>query len=72
MPGVFELEQTNNRQFMFNLRAGNGEVILTSPWYKTKEYAEAASPARTSGTCRSAWRGHASPPESSSSREEIA
>lgn len=42
MSGVFELKQTNNGQFMFNLRAGNGEVILTSPLYRTKEYAEAA------------------------------
>jgi uncharacterized protein YegP (UPF0339 family) len=42
MSGVFELKQTNNGQFMFNLRAGNGEIILTSPLYRTKEYAEAA------------------------------
>ncbi|MGE5232183.1 MAG: YegP family protein [Deltaproteobacteria bacterium] len=42
MPGIFELKRTNNGQFMFNLRAGNGEIILTSPRYKTKEYAEAA------------------------------
>lgn len=40
MPGAFELKQTNNGQFMFNLKAGNGEIILTSQAYKTKAGAE--------------------------------
>ena len=40
MPGAFELKQTNNGQFMFNLKAGNGEIILTSQTYKTKAAAE--------------------------------
>lgn len=42
MPGVFELKQTNNGQFMVNLRAGSGEIILTSPLYRTKIHAEEA------------------------------
>jgi uncharacterized protein YegP (UPF0339 family) len=42
MAGAFELKQTNNGQFMFNLRAGNGEIILTSPMYKTKMHIEEA------------------------------
>jgi len=40
MPGAFELKQTNNGQFMFNLKAGNGEIILTSQTYRTKASAE--------------------------------
>jgi uncharacterized protein len=40
MPGAFELKQTNNGQFMFNLKAGNGEIILTSQSYETKAAAE--------------------------------
>ena len=42
MPGAFELRQTNNGQFMFNLRAGKGEIILTSPRYRSKVHAEEA------------------------------
>lgn len=42
MGGVFELKQASNGQFMFNLRAGNGEIILTSPIYKTRIHAEEA------------------------------
>ncbi|MGB6679477.1 MAG: DUF2934 domain-containing protein, partial [Terriglobales bacterium] len=29
MAGKFDLKQGGNGQFMFNLKAGNGEVILT-------------------------------------------
>ena len=36
MPGKFEVKTTAHGQFMFNLKAGNGEVILTSETYKTK------------------------------------
>ncbi len=39
MAGVFELKATKDGQFMFNLKAGNGEVILTSEHYKAKDSA---------------------------------
>jgi uncharacterized protein YegP (UPF0339 family) len=37
MSGKFELKPSANGQFMFNLKAGNGEVILTSETYKEKD-----------------------------------
>lgn len=40
MAGKFELKTTAGEQFMFNLKAGNGEVILTSELYKAKDSAE--------------------------------
>ena len=36
MAGYFESKPTPNGQFMFNLKAGNHEVILTSELYTTK------------------------------------
>jgi uncharacterized protein YegP (UPF0339 family) len=36
MPGKFVLKKSGD-QFMFNLKAANGEVIATSERYKTKE-----------------------------------
>jgi uncharacterized protein len=33
MAGTFELKRSSNGQFYFNLKAGNGEVILTSEMY---------------------------------------
>ena len=40
MPAAFEIKHTHNGQFMFNLKAGNGEIILTSQTYTTKAAAE--------------------------------
>ncbi len=40
MPGKFELKKSRGGQFMFNLKASNGQVILTSERYKTKASAE--------------------------------
>jgi uncharacterized protein YegP (UPF0339 family) len=37
MAGKFVLKKRSDGQFMFNLKAGNGEVIATSEAYKTKE-----------------------------------
>jgi hypothetical protein len=37
MAGKFEVKSTKNGQFMFNLKASNGEIILTSEMYKTKK-----------------------------------
>lgn len=37
MSAKFELKQGGSGQFMFNLKAGNGEVILTSELYHQKE-----------------------------------
>jgi uncharacterized protein YegP (UPF0339 family) len=39
-PGKFELKKTANGQFFFNLKAANGQTILTSEHYKTKASAE--------------------------------
>ena len=40
MAGYFELKAAAGSQFMFNLKASNHEVILTSERYKTKQSAE--------------------------------
>ena len=39
MAAKFHLKQGGSGQFMFNLKAGNGEVILTSELYKEKHSA---------------------------------
>ncbi len=36
----FEIKDTSNDQFIFNLKAGNGEIILTSETYKSKQGCE--------------------------------
>lgn len=40
MAGWFELSKSSNDQFRFVLKAGNGEVILTSELYTTRASAE--------------------------------
>jgi uncharacterized protein len=40
MVGYYELKKAADGQFMFNLRAGNNEVVLTSETYTTKRAAE--------------------------------
>ena len=40
MAGIFELKTTAADKFLFNLKAGNGEVILTSQQYEAKSSAE--------------------------------
>ncbi len=40
MAGKFEIKRAKDGQFYFNLKAGNGEVILTSEMYKQKASAE--------------------------------
>ncbi|MGL4767036.1 MAG: YegP family protein [Formosimonas sp.] len=39
MAGKFELSTTANGKFMFNLKAGNGQIILTSQMYESKDSA---------------------------------
>lgn len=39
MAAKFELKNGSSGQYMFNLKAGNGEVILTSELYKEKQSA---------------------------------
>ncbi|QNI38328.1 YegP family protein [Edaphobacter albus] len=39
MSAHYELKPAANSQFMFNLKAANGEIILTSETYKSKEAA---------------------------------
>ena len=36
MAGKFEIKKAKNGQFYFNLKAGNGEIILSSEMYKRK------------------------------------
>lgn len=36
MVGSFELFKTKNDKFMFNLKAGNGQIILTGQMYDAK------------------------------------
>ena len=36
MAGKFELKKNDSGKFMFNLKAGNGRVILTSQLYRSK------------------------------------
>lgn len=40
MSGWFELDKSANGQYKFVLKAGNGEIILTSELYTTKSSAE--------------------------------
>jgi uncharacterized protein len=40
MAGWFELSRSSNSQYYFVLKAGNGEIILTSEMYTTKSAAE--------------------------------
>lgn len=37
MAGKFEISTRSNGEFQFNLKAGNGQVILTSEGYATRE-----------------------------------
>lgn len=36
MSGKFEIKKSKNEKFYFNLKAGNGQIILTSQMYETK------------------------------------
>jgi uncharacterized protein YegP (UPF0339 family) len=38
--GKFDLKKASDGQFFFNLKAGNGQIILTSERYKEKRSAE--------------------------------
>ena len=40
MAGKFDLKKSASGKFMFNLKAGNGQVILTSELYESKAAAE--------------------------------
>lgn len=40
MPGKFELKTTANGKFHFNLKAANGQIILSSEMYESKAAAE--------------------------------
>jgi uncharacterized protein YegP (UPF0339 family) len=39
MSGYFELHKSSNEKFVFNLKADNNEIILTSQIYSTKQHA---------------------------------
>ena len=40
MPGTYDLKKSPSGKFMFNLKAGNGQIILTSELYESKAAAE--------------------------------
>src|SRR5262245_26558209 len=40
MAGKFEIKKSSDGQFMFNLKAGNGEIIFTSQMYSAKASAQ--------------------------------
>lgn len=40
MAGKFELKTASNGKFHFNLKAGNGQIILSSEMYETKAAAQ--------------------------------
>ena len=40
MAAKYDLKKSSNGKFMFNLKAGNGQVILTSEMYEAKSGAE--------------------------------
>jgi len=40
MAGKFEIKKSSDNQYRFNLKAGNGEIILSSELYKVKSSAE--------------------------------
>ena len=40
MPGKFELKTAKNGKFHFNLKASNGQVILSSEMYESRKAAE--------------------------------
>ena len=40
MAGKFEIKQSTNGKFHFNLKAGNGQIILSSEMYETRGAAE--------------------------------
>ena len=40
MAGKYELKKSSNGKFMFNLKAANGQVILTSQMYASRASAE--------------------------------
>ncbi|MEJ2532779.1 MAG: YegP family protein [Halioglobus sp.] len=39
MAGTFDLKKTDNGKYMFNLKSGNGQVILTSQLYESRSSA---------------------------------
>ena len=40
MAGKFDLKMSLSGKYMFNLKAGNGQIILTSELYERKSAAE--------------------------------
>ena len=57
MTAKYDLKKSSDGQFMFNLKAGNGEVILTSELYTTKASAEnGIKSVRTNSRARRSFR----------------
>ena len=54
MSAQFELKQSTDGRYLFNLKAGNGEIVLTSSIHDTKESATAAIAAVRASVTRDA------------------
>jgi len=56
MNGYYELKQGTSGKWMFNLKAGNHEVILTSQSYESKSSAEAGiASVQKNGVCEGSF-----------------
>ena len=51
MPGKFEIKESAGGKFRFNLKAGNGQIILSSESYESKQGAETCFPAHRHKLC---------------------
>ncbi|WP_240538423.1 DUF1508 domain-containing protein [Rhodoferax sp. PAMC 29310] len=53
MAGKFEINKSKNGKFLFNLKAGNGQVILSSQMYEAKTGAtQGIDSCRSNGGCK--------------------
>ena len=48
MAGKFEIKESTGGKFRFNLKAGNGQIILSSESYETKQGAESTHTSHSS------------------------
>ena len=57
MAGKFEINKSKNGKFLFNLKAGNGQIILSSQMYEAKTGAtQGVESCRTNGVLDERFR----------------
>ena len=62
MLGKYEIKRAKNSEYYFNLKAGNGEIILTSETYKAKGGAKnGIESVKTNSSRQDRYEGKASP-----------